>query len=376
MKFFVRKALHVLAAGIAVSLPACVQEVSGCTAAIVSARASASGRPLLWKNRDTSAIDNKVEYIAAAHPGELAFVALFNASDRDCLEAWAGMNSAGFAVMNTASYNLNDGKVPQKDMDREGYVMTLALKHCRSVDDFESLLSSLPRPMGVEANFGVMDASGAGAFFETGNDFFTRYDLADAADGVLVRTNYSHSGRLGEGFGQIRERNALELLRPYMGHASLSPSVFTEELSCSFYHSLHGRDMLASDAEWIVDQDFIPRFTTTASVVIEGVVPAERIMEDSGRDYVMWTALGYPPCAEVVPVWCDPQGVDPELRGLEEDGTSAMCNRAKARKAEVFCAPDGNASRYIYVPALCGDKGYLSRFRRLNYETYAKLRRH
>lgn len=374
MKLFVRKTLNILAAGVVISVPAYVQEAAGCTSAIVAARASASGRPLLWKNRDTSAIDNKVEYIAPSLPGELAFVALFNASDRDCREAWAGMNSAGFAVMNTASYNLNDDKVPQKDMDREGYVMSLALKHCRSVADFENLLSSLPRPMGVEANFGVLDASGAGAFFETGNYSFTRYDLADAADGVLVRTNYSHSGREGEGFGQIRERNALELLKPYLSHSSITPATFTEELSCSFYHSLHGGDMLASGAEWIVDQDFIPRFTTTASVVIEGVAPVGQCKEDAGLDYVMWTALGYPPCAEVVPVWCGPQGVDPELRGLEADGTSAMCNRAKARKAEVFCAPDGNASRYVYTPALCGENGYLSRFRRLNYETYAKIR--
>lgn len=348
---------------------------SACTAAIVSAEASASGRPLLWKNRDTSVIDNKVEYIAATDAGELAYVALFNASDRDCREAWIGMNSAGFAVMNTASYNLNDDSVPQRDMDREGFVMTLALKHCRSVEDFDRLLSSLPRPMGVEANFGVIDASGAGAFFETGNYSFTRYDLSDAPDGILVRTNYSHSGRKGEGYGQIRERNALELLKPYAGTPSITPATFTEELSCSFHHSLHGCDMLLSGSEWIVDQDFIPRYTTTASVVIEGVAPDSPAQASPGLEYVMWTALGYPPCAEVVPVWCSPQGVDADLRGLGEKGTSALCDRAKARKAEVFCAPDGNSSRYIHTPALLGETGYLARFRRLNRQTYARLRR-
>lgn len=49
-------------------------------------------------------------------------------------------------------------------MDREGYLMSIALKHCRTVADFETLLTKLPRPLGVEANFGVIDSHGDGAF--------------------------------------------------------------------------------------------------------------------------------------------------------------------------------------------------------------------
>ena len=350
-------------------------EALPCTSAIVSARASASGRPMLWKNRDTSQEDNKVAYVPATPEGELAYVALFNASDRNCREAWAGMNSAGFAIMNTASYNLKADAVPAKDMDKEGVLMTLALKHCHTIADFEQLLSTLPRPMGVEANFGVIDAAGAGAYFETDNYSFTRYDLADEPSGVIVRTNYSHSGRPGEGYGQIREQNALHLLRPYLGSPSLTPAVFTEELSCSFYHSLLGRDMMAEPADWIIDQDFIPRDTTTASVVIEGVIPQQEPRADAGLDYVMWTALGYPPCAEVMPAMCAPDGVDPELQGLEEGGTSALCNRAKARKAEVFSAPDGNRNRYVNTASLRGANGYLPTLRRQNRQTYEKFSR-
>lgn len=111
-----------------------------------------------------------------------------------------GMNDVGFAVMNTASYNIKDDKVPASKMDKEGIVMTKALKHCRTVDDFARLLETLPRPMGVEANFGVIDASGNGAYFETNNHSYKRFDLKDAENGVLVRTNYSHSGRPGRGF--------------------------------------------------------------------------------------------------------------------------------------------------------------------------------
>lgn len=351
-----------------------------CTSALVSARASASGRPLLWKNRDTSATDNVVEYMPPSAPGELAFVALYNASDRRREQAWIGMNDAGFAVMNTASYNLKDDKVPDSKMDREGYLMTIALRHCRTVDDFADLLGGLPRPLGVEANFGVIDAHGDGAYFECNNHSFTRFDLADAPGGVLIRTNYSHSGRPGEGHGQIRERNAIHLLDPYIADASVTPWTFTDVLSCSFYHDLYSRDLSADTSRrWLVDQDFIPRYTTTASVVIEGVPPIGPDEQDDapGRRYVMWTALGYPPCAEVVPVWCAPDGVDEGLRGIQPGGTSRLCDEAKARKRQIFSAPDGNRKRYVDLSRLIDNRGtgYLQRFRDLNRQTYRRLRK-
>ncbi|MDE5998278.1 MAG: hypothetical protein K2G77_08740, partial [Muribaculaceae bacterium] len=130
-----------------------------CTSAIIGAELNPYGRPLLWKHRDTSSIDNKVEYVAPGPEG-FGYTGLFNASDRKLKECWTGFNSEGFAIMNTASYNLKDDKVPEKDMDKEGLVMTKALRTCVTVDDFARLLDTLPRPMGVEANFGVIDATG------------------------------------------------------------------------------------------------------------------------------------------------------------------------------------------------------------------------
>lgn len=348
-----------------------------CTSAIISGRVTKSGRPILWKNRDTSATDNKVEYIAPAQEGELPYVALFNASDTRCEQAWIGMNRAGLAVMNTASYNLKEDDVPDKDMDREGYVMTLALKHCRSVDDFQNLLSELPRPMGVEANFGVIDALGGAAYFECNNHSFKRFDVADAPCGYLIRTNYSHSGRPGEGFGQIRERNAEHLLAPFARAHTVEPYTLTDSLSCSFYHDLYGCDMAGSGATYIVDQDFIPRYTTTASVAIEGVPEGGKADADElariGERYVMWVAMGYPPCAQLTPVWCRPGGVDEGLRGLEAEGTSRLGNEAKARKACVFDVSDGNRSRYVDLRAL---RSFMPQLRRQNRDIFDKITRH
>lgn len=357
-----------------------VTDIFGCTSAIIGAEASASGRPLLWKHRDTSTIDNVVAYVAPQN-GSFGYVGLFNADDRKLEQVWMGMNEAGFAVMNTASYNIKDDKVPAKKMDREGYLMTIALRSCRTVDDFEHLLNALPRPMGVEANFGVIDSTGAGAYFETNNHSFVKYDLKDTPDHILVRTNYSHSGRKNEGYGFVREDNANHLLDPFRGKGGVTPEYLTETVSRSFYHSMFGRDMLQDGDRWIIDQDFIPRYKSTATIVIEGCLPvADAEDVDAGfvrEQYVMWTGLGYPPCSEIVPVWCSVSGVDKNLQGVGEKGHSPMCDRVKARRAEVFPITKGNGDKYIDSHCLSNDEqtGYIQVLVKQNLEVYDKIRR-
>lgn len=358
-----------------------LSESRACTSAIISAQKSASGRPLLWKHRDTSNIDNKVEYVASDSEGGFPYVALFNSQDSRLEEAWMGMNDHGFAVMNTASYNIKDDKVSQKDMDREGFLMTMALRTCVTVDDFERLLSTLPRPMGVEANFGVIDALGNGAYFETNNHSFTKFDLKDSKDGVLVRTNYSHSGRPGEGYGQIREANACKLIAPLASNGKIHPEDLTETLSRSFYHNLKGKDALESEERWAVDQDFIPRYKSTATIVIEGCPPlssADMIDPQSIVDnYIMWTGLGYPPCSEIVPVWCHPSGVARDLRGSTTTGTSPMCDKVKQRRSEVFPPHPGSEGKYIDLSKLKNgfSSGYIQVLVPANLKVYEMTRR-
>lgn len=350
-----------------------------CTSAIISARLNPYGRPMLWKHRDTSNTDNKIEYVPA-RDGDHAYVALFNAADRDLHEAWTGINDAGFAVMNTASYNIKDDDVPEREMDREGFVMTIALRSCRTVDDFARLLDALPRPLGVEANFGVIDATGAGAFFETNNDTYVRYDLADAPGGLLIRTNYSHSGRPNEGYGFIREANAGTLLAPHVQTCDITPELLTEEVSRSFYHSLMGRDMADGNTQWVVDQDFIPRYKSTATIVIEGCIPVSSVDEVTpdfvAEQYVMWTGLGYPPVADIVPVWCSPDGVEDGLRGIGPNGTSPIGNVARKRRDEVFPRHYDNGDRYIDMTRLVNEQGtgYLQTLPPLNRRTYERIR--
>ncbi|MDE6650296.1 MAG: hypothetical protein K2K45_10245 [Muribaculaceae bacterium] len=349
-----------------------------CTSAIIGAELNPYGRPLLWKHRDTSSIDNKVEYVAPGPEG-YGYTGLFNASDSRLSECWTGFNTEGFAIMNTASYNIKDDNVPEKDMDKEGFVMTKALRCCVTVDDFARLLDSLPRPMGVEANFGVIDATGSGAYFETNNNSYIRVNLEDSPDHMLVRTNYSHYGRPDEGYGFVREANALHFLRPAAEKKEITPEFLTEKLSRTFYHSMFERDMAEGvDDGWIIDQDFIPRFKSCATIVIEGCKPStdEAGMKKAGKEYVMWTGLGYPPCADIYPVTEGPQGVHPDLRGIQPDGHSKASDISKRRRDEVFPKHYGNGDKYIRLSRLRNPEGtgYLQTIPAQNLEVYRKFR--
>lgn len=348
-----------------------------CTSAIIGADRTANGRPLLWKHRDTSAIDNKVEHVGQSADG-FGYTGLFNASDSLLRECWTGFNSEGFAIMNTASYNIKDDDVPEKDMDKEGLVMTLALRKCRTVDDFQNMLDTLPRPMGVEANFGVIDATGAGAYFETNNDSYIRINLEDSPDHVLVRTNYSHKGRPEEGFGYIREANAIRHLAPFVENSNVTPELLTEVVSRSFYHSLFDRDFLADpNQRWVIDQDFIPRYKSCAVIVIEGSIPSMKTENRKRKtDYVMWTGLGYPPVSVIYPVVYGPDGVHPDLRGLQPDGHSKASDEAKARRNRVFPRNYDNGDKYIDLERLRNAEGtgYLQLLIPENLKTYNNFR--
>lgn len=331
----------------------CAPEAFACTSMIVSAEASLDGRPILWKHRDTSASNNFLYRVE--NPGDIGYVALFNGNDSLILdEAWMGMNDAGFAIMNTVSYNL-PANAPDW-IDREGIVMAKALASCRTVGDFEHLLQSLPKPLGVRTNFGVLDATGAGAYFETDDYNYERYDLADAKDGVLIRTNYSYGGTPDKGMGYIRHLNVEAILATDIATGSITPMSLTDGVSRSFFHSLLGYDVTESSERWAIDQDFVPRHSTTASIAIEGLKPGETA--DRMR---MWANIGYPPCSHTVLVTLTdiPKEAGPNSA---EGAYSQLGLEAAERMAEVFPIRRGSGQRYIDMKAL----------RRISAEQYEK----
>ncbi len=338
-----------------------------CTSAVVSGRATPDGRPLLWKHRDASDLNNRIVRFDAVK-GQLAFVGVVNGSDTLAREVWTGYNSAGFAIMNTASYNLKNDT--SSLADREGVVMKRALGMCRLVDDFARLLDAWPRPIGVEANFGVIDAEGGAAYFEVNNYEVTRYDVADSPEGYLLRTNYSVSGRSDEGAGYIRYDNAERLFSQAAAEDGITPEWITGVCSRSFYHTLLGRDF-SGDA-WVVDQDFIPRRSTSASLVIEGVKPGE-----SPSLTTMWTVLGYPPCSVVLPVWlgCE-SGIPALLQANGDTMRSPLCEWSNALKREAFPVERGSGSHYLHMARLFrpDGSGISQQLLGLEKEVYARSR--
>lgn len=328
-----------------------------CTSAIVSGRFTRDGRPLLWKNRDASDLDNKLMYFA---DGKFDYIGLVNARDSLGNEVWIGMNSAGFAIMNTASYNLNTNDTTQAK-DKEGFVIKLALQQCATVNDFEALLNKLRKPYGVEANFGVIDAKGNGAYFETSNYGYTKIDVNDptvAPMGYLIRTNYSFSGVPDQGQGYIRYETAKKIFYNASATGKLGVDFLVHDAPRCLYHSLTETDLNEMDngnpntSEFVWFADYIPRSSTAASVVIQGVKKGEK-----PEFTTMWTTLGFPLCSVVYPVWLNHSHSLPSLLQAGHNGHAPLCDKALTLKKQCIPIVRGHGENYMNINALLNKAG-------------------
>ena len=329
-------------------------DIIACTSAIFTGKATADGRPLMWKHRDTGEPNNRIQYFKGE---KYTFYALINSPDFLLNEAWSGTNEVGFSIMNTASYNLKNDDVPSKMMDKEGVVMFKALATCRTLKDFEKMLDKYKRPMGVEANFGVIDAEGGAAYYEVNNDSWTKVDVNDpkiAPQGYMVYTNHSNTGRLNDGMGYVRYTNADKIVKEQIArNGKITAQWIMQELSRTFYHSILGID-LNKDKElvdkcngWFMDQDFIPRKSSTCAIVVEGVKQGE-----PAANTVMWTILGYPPIGVTVPLMVA-NGTDvPAFMTAEGTGNAKMCDWNLENKKEVFPIKRGNGNKYLNYYAI------------------------
>ena len=288
-------------------------KADACTSAIFTARASGIGRPVMLKHRDTGHLDNRIERFQGP---KYSFIGLTN-SDRDQgkseahtsfegVEVWSGVNDAGFCIMNTAAYNFNEGDYPDEIMDREGIVMYGALGICATVDEFEAYLNSLPKPWGVETNFGVIDAFGGAAYFEVNNQLYVRHNVEDTPNGYMVVTNWCESGRPKDRKGVDRREKTDKIILSKRGCCFNAESLINDI-------SRSGKPIL--------------RNITSASIVFEGVAP-----EMDAKHTVMWTVLGYPVSAVVVPLRVD--CTVPEALQGKADGHAPLCDLAMKLKKE------------------------------------------
>jgi hypothetical protein len=283
---------------------------------------------MIWKNRDVSDPDQAVRYFT---DGRYPYLALIYAGQTNC--AWAGINQAGFAIMNSNSFNLGDGAIIGIG---DGPTMKLALQTCATIADFRALLDSL-NTVGLTdpSNFGVMDASGATAIFEAGA--FTNFPwyTESLADGYIVRANFSMSAdTTGQGSNN-RYLRASQLVANGVARNELTSSWLLENVAKDLgqidfdpYPLPYSGRVDTLPAGMLPANRTISRTTTRSVVVITGPRPGEPVDRST-----MWTVLGEPSISLALPLWVGAQSV-PD--GLDDRPTAPLCDEAKRMKTYAY----------------------------------------
>lgn len=310
-----------------------------CTTAVVAASASRSGRPMLWKNRDAAGSDNQAVFLA---DGRYPYVGLVNRGDAAGLQVWAGINSAGFGIMNSASYNLEAG-----DTVGEGALMKVALQSCATVEEFEALLArSNAGGRDVSANFGVIDARGGAATFETSKKGFVRVDAtaaADGAKGLLVRSNYSRTGAKDAGSGFLREARGMQLL----GEAATAGLDLAAILRAArdVANPAIGATGEETGPPLVYTGDSVCRLDTVAAVVLEAPAPGEGL-----EAAVMWVVPSLPVTGVAIPVF-PAAGAVPEGLGTAAE-PSPLARGMLSLRSRLYPDERGEKKRYMDRRAL------------------------
>lgn len=266
-----------------------------CTSAIVAAAKSSEGAPLLWKHRDASKWNCRVAYVEG---GKYAYTALVSLDGK---YTYCGVNEKGFAVMNTVSHNIPK---TAKGRKRSSAIILMAdiLRECSSVDEFEVWLAKSNGQRSYVTNYAVGDASGKVAYFEVGQDTFTKYDVAERKEGFDVRSNYSFSGDMNKP-GPSTPRYDV-IANQLKGGDIYAPHDFIS-LSRN-YMSVGGKSVLDEAECVVVDDTSVARYISSASAV----------MVCDAKNPRMLVAVGHPAAAMAVPVYVKAKSAIPEcVRG-------------------------------------------------------------
>jgi dipeptidase len=296
------------------------RDLQECTTLVAAGGGTTSGGPLLWKNRDTDTLSNKVVFVEEQ---PYSYLALVNAEDTSGRIAWAGLNAAGFGIANSVAYNLPQAAGEEEDL--EGYIMADALRTCGTIAEFEQFLAkNLNRNFGARTNFLAIDAQGGAAIFETHNHGFKRLDAATFPGARIANTNFSRSGAENAGAGYLRFDRESTLLES-VKEGTLDVTTVLQGLARDLGHALlrhparaEWAKLPASTPHWVHTNYTINRASTASAVVIQGV----RKGEDPARA-TMWVALGEPVTTLAVPLWVA-AGTPPEPLWQGKDAPMAI----------------------------------------------------
>ncbi len=342
-----------------------------CTVAVVSGKATRDGRPLLWKNRDTSSLDNKVIYYKGEKYG---FIGLIDARDKLVQSVWAGINTEGFAIMNSASGDLSE---EETGGGGNGRFMKRALSECANASDFEDLLNRTNGNRNVAANFGIIDAEGNACIYETSNSSFQKFDAKDqkvAPQGYIIRTNYAFTSPVKNGGGgYIRFERASRLFQAASAEDRLDYKFILQEAARDLVNeklnSFPLTDPKIHDSispVCINTNDTINRNSTASVALFHGVSDPKR-----AHLATMWIILGQPVCSIAVPLWATAASVPDLLLGPE---TAPLNDFSRALASFLYPDKRGHLYQYLSISRLIryGGEGVLSRLFKIENQVFAE----
>ena len=338
---------------------------NACTSIIVSGKVTPDGRPYIFKNRDTHDLDNLAIQIQGPR---YRFIGIVATKDTLYKSVWSGHNEVGFAIANTAAYNLNGKPEPGKPRpqgdDNDGTLMRKALGTCRTLGDFEHLLDSIKAqgPIPSNSNFAVLDAEGGVAYYETGNKGYVKYDANDplvAPYGFIVRTNHGMSGE--RSLDQGVERYLA--ISDYATRAAFANDLGFENIIRKVTRNLkHGLTQIDlhdfqpqddSQPVYFPFRDFIPRYLTASAQLIQGVKENESPLLTTA-----WTIVGSPLTTVAIPLWITTDGKLPNVVTHQKPGQQApLVTVSFELKQQLFPIERGNGQDYINLARLINRSG-------------------
>jgi len=278
-----------------------------CTVGVASGRVRQDGRPLLWKTRDYRSDYNTVFYTTSA---KYSFISNIT-PQYGMNKSWMGVNEKGFAIINSLSSDLKKENTGMGN----GEFMNFALANCATVSDFNKLLDSTNiTGRQTNANFGVIDSTGAAVIFETDGKKYWKYDAenqAQSPEGYVLRTNFSLAGG-GKG-GMQRFNRTKKIVKSFAEGDSLNYKSILRHQMRDLVDKDNNPVTIPWDGQWVQapigyinSSNSICRPSSISAVVIHGVKESEL-----ARFSTMWTIQGQPATSIAIPFW--PVGKPPEL---------------------------------------------------------------
>jgi ankyrin repeat protein len=288
------------------------KKADGCTIGVASGKATADGRPLLWKNLDESYCPREVIYF-----GDGRFKNLAMARASGSLIS-AGVNKFGFCVAHALAFDL-PGK--SKTGPDGCAMLRIALQQCVTVDDFEKLLKQTNvSGRTTICNIGVIDAFGGAAIFETGNYSYTRFDATDpkvAPQGYIIRANFAFTGSGKGDYGRAKYDRANQLWKQAIEKNQLDYRYVLRKVCRDLsnakkvsYTSLEMEVTKDIPLHFLNNQNAISCPGTRSVAVFHGVKP-----DENPSFTTFWAIMGEPTFCVAVPSWVIADSTASELDG-------------------------------------------------------------